>query len=401
MHSLPSSPYATLPASFLPPQTHRPPLRAWEESPNPPLPSKLPIQRDIWLAPLTTLRVGGYAQYFAKPTDIPSLCDCIAWAKTHNLPLWFLGGGSNLLIAEEGLAGLVIQPAMSSLRTQDEREDILVTADAGCSWDALVAWSVEQGLAGIECLSGIPGFVGAAPIQNIGAYGQEVSEVFVEAMLWDQEAMTTVLWDAQAWRFSYRHSRLKEEGERGRYLVLSITLRLRRDGQPSLRYRDLLEAFASQPAPTLRAVREGVIAIRKQKSMVLDENDPNTCSAGSFFTNPLVSTKEADLAEEALSKRAGEALKMPRYPTEEAGRCKLSAAWLIERSGIPKGYSEGAVGISTQHTLALVNRGGAKAEDITTFARQIQRRVQAACGILLHPEVQSLGFATQREESTP
>jgi UDP-N-acetylmuramate dehydrogenase len=340
--------------------------------------------------------VGGYAQYFAKPTDIPSIFECIAWAKTHNLPIWLLGGGSNILIAEEGLGGLVLQPAISSLRAQDEQEDVLVTAGAGCSWDALVAWSVEQGLAGIECLSGIPGFVGAAPIQNIGAYGQEVSEVFVEAMLWDQEAMMTVIWDAQAWRFSYRHSRLKEEGERGRYIVLSITLRLRRDGRPSLRYRDLQEAFAGQPAPTLRAVRESVIAIRKQKSMVLDSNDPNTCSAGSFFTNPIVSEKEADLAEEALSRRAGETLKMPRYPTEETGRCKLSAAWLIERSGIPKGYGEGAVGISTQHTLALVNRGGAKAEDIIAFARQIQRRVQTACGILLHPEVQWIGFAKEK-----
>ncbi|MCB9642669.1 MAG: UDP-N-acetylmuramate dehydrogenase [Myxococcales bacterium] len=355
------------------------------------IPAGLAIEADVPLGPLTTLGVGGQADFLARPTTREELDACVAWASSFGLPICWLGGGSNVVIADAGLRGLVIQPRMREIRILSEQEGVThVWAEAGCLWDDLVRWSVEEDLAGIECLSGIPGHVGAAPIQNIGAYGQELSEVFVASELWDTHLRQVVRWTREDWRFAYRQSRLKEEGV-GRYAVLSVTLALQRGGAPSLRYRDLQSHFAETAVPSLVAVREAVLTIRRQKSMVWDAEDPNARSAGSFFTNPIVEEHEAKKAYARLEKILQEGDKMPMFPTAD-GKVKLSAAWLIERCGMPRGYGEGRVGLSTRHTLALVNRGDALASEVVAFARHIQSRVLEKCGIHLHPEPVWLGF---------
>ncbi len=356
------------------------------------IPADLPIEADVCLAPLTTLGVGGVASYFARPVDVASLEACVAWAEASGLRVWWLGGGSNVVIADQGLRGMVIQPQMRAICVVSEEGGCVnVRAEAGCVWDDLVAWSVERGFAGIECLSGIPGHVGAAPIQNIGAYGQELRDVFVEAEVWDKQTRQVVRWGSEDWRFGYRHSRLKEESD-GRYAVIAVVLGLQKAGTPSLRYRDVQAYFVGRSAPSLQAVREAVLTIRRQKSMVWDLGDPNARSAGSFFTNPILSRSTAETVRERLAERLVDGEQMPMYPTEQDTHVKLSAAWLIERCGMPKGYGDGQVGLSQRHTLALINRGGASATEVMAFARHIQQRVQDACGVFLHPEPVGLGF---------
>ncbi len=356
------------------------------------IPVGLPIEAEVELAPLTTLGVGGMADYLGRPKDVASLVACVDWAEAEGLRVWWLGGGSNVVIADQGLRGLVIQPQMREISVIGQESSLVwVRAEAGCVWDDLVQWSVERGLAGIECLSGIPGHVGAAPIQNIGAYGQELREVFVESELWDREARCVVRWEVGDWRFGYRESRLKQEGG-SRYAVLAVVLGLWQGKAPLLRYRDVQAYFAGRSDPSLREVRDAVLTIRRQKSMVWDLDDPNARSAGSFFTNPVILRSAVDAVRERLAQGLVDGEQMPVYPTEQQTHVKLSAAWLIERCGMPRGYGDGTVGISQRHTLALINRGGASASEVMAFARHIQQRVQEVCGVCLQPEPIALGF---------
>jgi len=331
------------------------------------------LERDVPLAPFTTLGVGGAARYFVRASSVDELRAALDWSDG---PTFILGGGSNLLIADEGFDGLVIRVELRGITVESEDDYAMVKVGAGEPWDAFVRFAVQNGWAGLECLSGIPGLTGATPIQNVGAYGQEVSETIARVEVLDRrEGIVKWLtnWDC---RFGYRSSLFKNV-ERDRYVVLSVTFRLKRNGSATIRYPELLKEVGSKT--DLTSVRDAVIAIRRRKGMVLDPNDPDTRSDGSFFMNPIV---DAQLAESLPE--------MPKFPSD--GGVKLSAAWLIEHAGFQKGFTRGRAGISTKHTLAIVNRGGAKAKEVLELVRMIQEKVREQFGIELQPEPNFVGF---------
>ena len=348
----------------------------------------LDLREQFPLAPLSTLGVGGPARYYARVTSEDSVREAVEWARARDLPLLVLGGGSNVVLADAGHPGLVLHLVTRGIETRPVRETVEVTAEAGEPWDALVAAAVAQGWAGVECLSGIPGLVGATPIQNVGAYGQEVGETVSAVDALDlQTGRVERLTSAQC-GFAYRDSRFKS-ADRGRFIVLRVTYALRPGGPPAVRYAELarnLEERGLGP-PSLAEVREAVIGLRRRKSMVLDPEDPNARSVGSFFTNPIVPAAVADELEAVLRRdgilREGE--HPPRFPAGD-GRVKLSAAWLIERAGLAKGYQRGNVGLSSRHTLAIVNRGGAAASEVVALAREVRERVHDRFGVTLVPE---------------
>lgn len=287
-----------------------------------------------------------------------------------------LGGGSNLLIGDRGFPGLVVHVVIDGVDYAVAGGSTEVTAGAGESWDGLVAAVVGRGLAGVECLSGIPGFVGATPIQNVGAYGQEVAETIVRVEVVDRSTAEVLSIANSECAFGYRDSRFKQ-ADRDRYIVTSVTYRLENDGAPAVRYPELRRhlEITGVEQPSLGAVREAVLAIRRRKSMVVDTSDPDSRSAGSFFTNPIVTSEAADqIGIEG----------MPRYPAGD--HVKLSAAWLIEQAGFARGHVAGNVGLSTKHTLAIVNRGGGTAREVVALAREIRRRVYDRFGVELVPE---------------
>jgi UDP-N-acetylmuramate dehydrogenase len=346
------------------------------------------IRHGVPLAPLTTFELGGPAAHFTEATDDAAITEALRWAGARDMPVAILGGGSNLVVADAGFDGLVIRVATRGRTFQPLSDGAVgVTAAAGEPWDELVAETVARGLAGLECLSGIPGLAGATPIQNVGAYGQEVAQTIRTVRVLDRETLATSELDAAACVFGYRDSRFKREPHR--FVVLAVTFDLRPGGAPALRYPELAAALASTSAPTLADVRAAVLALRAKKSMVIAPADPNRRSAGSFFMNPIVAAAEAD----AVARRAGVAPEaMPRFPAGP-GRVKLSAGWLIERAGFPRGTRRGPVGVSTAHALALVNLGGARTEQLLSFAVEIRDSVQARLGVLLSPEPVLLGTA--------
>jgi UDP-N-acetylmuramate dehydrogenase len=357
----------------------------------PPRPAAL--AENVPLAPLTTLQVGGPARWFLKAPDTETVRAGLAWARAQDLPFWVLGGGSNVVIADAGLPGLVVQPCGKRRQMgQGDQEFAYVHVEAGAPWDELVAWTVSQGLGGLECLSGIPGLTGAAPVQNIGAYGQEVADVLDAIDVLDLRTGELARRPAAACGFGYRDSVFKRSP--GRWLVLSVTLRLRREARPEARHTQVREAVGdlhALPAGAvgLQQVRDAVLALRRSKSMVVDPADPDSRSAGSFFQNPVVPAQLADSAATRLDDALQPGETMPRWTTPLG--IKLSAAWLIERSGMPKGYGTGPVGLSQHHTLALVNRGGATAADVMAFAAHVQDRVRQATGVQLDPEPVRMG----------
>ena len=346
------------------------------------------IQEFLPLAPYTTLGLGGAARYFAACRTDAELRDGIAHARERGLPLLILGGGSNLVIADEGFDGLVLKLETRGTSREDAPGGVRLTVAAGEAWDEFVRLSVEQGLSGVECLSGIPGSVGATPIQNVGAYGQEVSQTIAAVAATDIRTGESRSFLNAECRFGYRQSRFKLE-DAGRYAVTGVTFMLQEDGRPQIRYPELQKNVASTVdlealspgAPALQAVRECVLALRRKKSMVLDPSDPNTKSAGSFFTNPVVSCEAADRLR---ARHAG----LPSYPSGTG--VKLPAAWLVEHAGFPKGDRYGGAAISENHSLALVNRGTTTAE-LLSLARRIQDAVQEQFGIRLEREPVVIG----------
>jgi UDP-N-acetylmuramate dehydrogenase len=293
-----------------------------------------------------------------------------------------LGGGSNLVVADAGIEALVVAMGLRGVTTRAVDGAVEVTAAAGEPWDALVATTVARGWAGLECLSGIPGLVGATPMQNVGAYGQEVSDTVVAVRALDLERGEVVAVAARDCGFAYRDSRFRS-GEPGRWAILAVTYRLRPGGRPTVDYADVERRLAARGirAPTLGDVRESVLAIRRAKSMTLDQpDDPNRRSCGSFFLNPIVSAAEA----ERVRARADDPA-MPSWRQAD-GRVKLSAAWLIERTGFARGERAGPVGLSTRHTLAVVAHEGASARDVLEFAHRLEAAVEARFGVRLHRE---------------
>jgi len=345
------------------------------------VPTMLSPVEHVPLAPHCTLRVGGAARYFVEAADEAAVLAAVEWAAARDLPVHVLGGGSNLVIADEGVDGLVLKIALRGVTAREVAGAVEVTAAAGEPWDALVRHTVERGWAGLECLSGIPGLVGATPIQNVGAYGQEVSDTLTAVRALDRERRRVVALGPAKCGFGYRDSLFKSRAP-GRYVVLAATYRLAPGGASNLGYADIARELEARGVgrPSLAEVREAVLRVRRSKSMVLDPGDPNARSCGSFFLNPLVDA--AALA--GLEARAA-GLAMPRWP-EPDGRVKLSAAWLIERAGFRRGQTEGPVGLSTRHTLAIVCHDGARARDVVAFARRVRAGVEARFGVRLRPE---------------
>jgi UDP-N-acetylmuramate dehydrogenase len=349
------------------------------------------LQENIPLAPLTTIRIGGPARYFVEAGTVGEVQEAVTFARSRDLPLFTLGGGSNLLIADAGWPGLVLKIAIQGIDRRsghDEDGKILFDAGAGESWDKFVSHAVMARCAGVECLSGIPGSVGGTPVQNVGAYGQEVSDTIASVKVLDLKDNQLRELCPEACGFGYRAS-IFNTTERGRFIVLRVTYALTPWGSPRVTYDELKRHFEGRETPpNLAETREAVRHIRARKGMLIVPGDPDSQSAGSFFKNPVLSQEQhADLKQRA----AARGLTVPSYPALET-RKKVSAAWLVERSGFAKGFGSERVGISTRHALAIVNRGGATAAEVLALKEQIQQRVEAIWGIRLEPEPVMVGF---------
>lgn len=346
------------------------------------------MRENVPLAPFTTLKIGGVARFFLGATSEDEVSGAFRFASENNLDLFVLGGGSNVLISDSGFDGLVLQVALKGVSGFQEKDGtVYVTAQAGEDWDAFVEFCVANGLQGLECMSGIPGFVGGTPVQNVGAYGQEVSETIVSVRAFDRKTGEVLNLNNADCGFSYRTS-IFNTSRRDRFIVLSVTYALTKNGDPQITYKDLKEIFRER-IPSLAETREAVLNIRRAKSMVIDETDPNSRSAGSFFKNPIVSTADfAPVEKKAVETGAGS---VPTFPAGE-GKVKIPAAWLIERSGFEKGYRKGRAGLSARHTLAVVNLGGATAEEIIALKNEIQRGVLEKFSISLQTEPVFVGF---------
>ncbi|MBV9215193.1 MAG: UDP-N-acetylmuramate dehydrogenase [Acidobacteria bacterium] len=335
------------------------------------------IQENVPLAPHTTLGVGGAARFFARVTSEKDVVSALEFAVAKGVAVFVLGGGSNLLVSDDGFPGLVIHIALRGISAQGET----ITAAAGEDWDSFVEHMVQQDLGGVECLSGIPGFVGGTPVQNVGAYGQEVADTIISVRCLDRHTRGFVELSSEECKFTYRTSIFNSE-MRDRYIVLGVTFSLEKGGEPKVFYKDLVEHFDGRH-PTLIEVREAVLKIRRSKSMVMDPTDPNSRSAGSFFKNPIVERTRLGELED----------KFGRVPFFEYGdRVKIPAAWLIEHAGFCKGYKLGRAGTSSNHSLALINRNGATAKDLIALKDKIQAGVREKYGIELIPEPVFLGF---------
>lgn len=353
-------------------------------------PSPTPWLQDVPLGPRTTMGTGGSAERLLYWHDTEELHEGLRRARDSGWATWLLGGGSNVLIADAGLPGLVLVPRGGGIRVMAMGPDTWeVQVDAGVVWDDLVAWSVARGLGGLECLSGIPGLVGSAPIQNIGAYGQEVAQVITAVEELDTGTLATRHRGVADCRFAYRDSAWKREP--GRAIVTRVHMRLGVGAAPCTTYAQVADALSgaslARGKSGLHAVRETVLALRRAKGMVVDPSDPDSRSCGSFFVNPVIQQDAPDAAAWTARVRAKEA---PGWPQPD-GSMKLSAAWLIEHSGMARGYGDGPVGLSTKHTLALVNRGGATTAQVFAFGTEVTRRVAESWGVALAREPVLLG----------
>jgi|SRR6185437_9385679 len=332
------------------------------------------FREHIPLAAYTTFKIGGPARWFAEALTEADILEAVEFARARNLPLFPLGGGSNLLVADAGFSGLVLRIGLTGIAQQDN----LFAVAAGENWDGFVSHAVGLDFAGIECLAGIPGTVGGTPIQNVGAYGQEVSEAVVSVRALNLATLKFREFSNADCGFSYRRS-IFNSNERGKHIVTGVRYRLLQSGQPKIAYADLRRYFQDSAAPSQREVSDAVRAIRRGKGMFIVAGDPDCRSAGSFFKNPIIS------AEHYARIAAKEAVEVPKYPAGEDA-VKIPAAWLLERAGFHKGFAMGEAGISTRHTLALVNRGSAKAADILALRDRIVAEVEARFGIRLEPE---------------
>jgi UDP-N-acetylmuramate dehydrogenase len=342
------------------------------------------LLEDVPLAARSTLGVGGPARFFVEARDDASVVEALEWAERTRVGVRVLGGGSNVVVSDAGFSGLVLHVALRGVEHVERGGAVEVTARAGEPWDALVGLAVERGWSGLECLSGIPGLVGATPIQNVGAYGQDVSETITRVRVLDRRTRSVRELTNAECRFAYRDSFFKSE-EPERFVVLDVTYRLAAGGAPSVRYAELERKLAGMTAPALDDARRAVIELRRAKSMVLDSKDENARSCGSFFVNPIVG------ADEFRDVEARAAERVPHWEQSD-GRVKLPAAWLIEHAGFHKGERLGAAGLSSRHALAIVARAGARAGDVVALARQIRARVDDRFGVRLAPEPVFWGF---------
>ncbi|ADD45269.1 UDP-N-acetylmuramate dehydrogenase [Stackebrandtia nassauensis] len=335
------------------------------------------------LATLTTLRLGGPAKRLVEAADARELVDVVRTADSANEPVLLVAGGSNLVIGDAGFDGTAVVIRSSGAEVAVDGDDVLVTVAAGHNWDSLVERAVAEGWSGIECLSGIPGSAGATPIQNVGAYGQEVAETIETVTVYDRELGETVVFTAADCRFAYRDSVFKHSD---RFLVLDVRYRLRRSRRSApIRYAETARTLGIEAGETVDATvaRETVLKLRRGKGMVLDAADHDTYSAGSFFINPVVEPDVIDV----IAAKAGKP--PPNWPAGD--KVKTSAAWLIAQAGFEKGYGHDGVSISTKHTLALTNRGDGTTAALLRLADEVRAGVEAAFGVRLRPEPTLVG----------
>jgi UDP-N-acetylmuramate dehydrogenase len=347
------------------------------------------------LSELTTLRLGGPANRIVEARTEPEVVTAVAGADAAGEPLLVLAGGSNVVVADEGFPGTVLRIATRGIaQSPTAGGQVALEVQAGEPWDPFVARCLDRGLAGVECLAGIPGSVGATPIQNVGAYGQEVSETIRSVRVLDRDTDTVETLDASACGFTYRSSAFKRTPRR--WVVLAVTFVLERSGRSApIRYGELaraLDAALGDTAP-LHAVRDAVLALRRRKGMVVDAADPDSVSAGSFFTNPVLDAAEFAALERRAAERLGDDAAPPAFP-EPDGRVKTSAAWLIERAGFQRGQGDpDGIAISAKHTLALTNRGQGTTAELVALAREIAGGVRERFGVELVPEPVFVGHA--------
>lgn len=346
------------------------------------------VEENKPLAPFTSFGVGGPARWFIEASSEEDIAAAVTWAQEKSVPLFVLGGGSNLLVADRGFKGLVLRVGLKGVERRDQAHEIVYRVGAGEDWDPFVQRTVDDDCAGLECLAGIPGTVGGTPVQNVGAYGQEVADSIERVRIYDLQRGLIVEYPAQECGFAYRYSRFNTV-DAGRYVVTRVDYRLSPGGEPKLSYADLQREFLGRSTPRLAEVAEAVRRIRRSKGMLLVQGDPDSRSAGSFFKNPVV-------GRELLSQLAQVAGREPPWfdpgPGAQVGCAKIPAAWLIEQAGFAKGFVQGRTGISSRHTLALINRGGAKATEILELANEIASRVEVRFGVRLEKEPVLLGF---------
>lgn len=335
---------------------------------------------------LTTIGVGGPAEPFVEVADVPALRDTLRGAGSEGRPVFVLGGGSNIVVSDKGFAGWVVHIGMKGCRKEGDGEFVRVEVGAGEDWASFVAQCVSEGLSGVECLSGIPGTAGGTPVQNVGAYGQEVSQTVSEVAVWDRAKERLVVMKAQECGFGYRTSTFKHGGLASGPVVTGVTFRLQRSAlsQP-LRYGELARYMGAAlgARPPLQETALAVLELRRKKGMVLDAADPDTKSAGSFFTNPV-------LSDDQISDLDRLAPGVPRFSV--TGGTKVPAAWLVEHAGFARGFEMGAAAISSKHALAITARAGASASDVITLARAVRDGVMACFGVRLRPEPVLVGL---------
>ena len=346
------------------------------------------------LAPLCSLELGGPARYLVEALDEETVIGALHWARECGIAVIVLGGGSNVVIADRGFDGLVVLMVQRGIEMRREGGAVRITAQAGEPWDPFVQLTVSEGLAGIECLSGIPGLVGAVPVQNVGAYGQEVSETISSVRVLDRKTLKISEMAPKECRFAYRTSIFKNE-QADRFVILAVSFTLLPGGPAAVRYAELKSAIgASNVEPTLAHAREAVIALRRRKSMVFDPTDENRRSVGSFFLNPVVSAEKATyIVENTLSDGVvSNSYDIPQFPVE-GGKVKLAAGWLLEHAGVRMGKRRGPVGVSSRHVLALVHHGGGTTSELLEFARHVRNAVAERFDVMLKPEPVLIGFA--------
>ncbi|WP_181791695.1 UDP-N-acetylmuramate dehydrogenase [Streptomyces phytophilus] len=346
------------------------------------------VRHDAPLAPLTTLRLGGPAARLVTATTDAEVVDAVRAADAAGTPLLVVGGGSNLVVSDAGFPGTALRIATEGFALDGTALELA----AGETWSDAVSRTVDAGLAGIECLAGIPGSAGATPIQNVGAYGQEVAETITEVVAYDRTTGETVTVPGADCGFSYRHSRFKADP--ARFVVLRVRFRLADEGGLSapIRYGEAARMLGVSPGERVPAAqaRDVVLKLRAGKGMVLDPEDHDTWSAGSFFTNPILDGEAHAAFLDRVARRLGPDAHPPAFPAGE-GLTKTSAAWLIDRAGFTRGYGTGQARISTKHTLALTNRGSATTEDLLALAREVRDGVRDAFGVTLVNEPVTVG----------
>lgn len=349
---------------------------------------KIKIVENQPMASLTTFDVGGPARYSTSVRSVPDLLEALDFAKTQSAPVLVLGGGSNVLVSDGGFNGIVIRNMIKGIAGRREGDCFFVHAGSGENWQRFVDWSISENFQGLECLAGIPGTVGAAPVQNIGAYGQEVSEAIESVEAFEIDSGKPVLLSNEECRFGYRSSIFNSTQE-ARYFITGVTFRLKVNGKPAIVHSDLALRLKNVTDCTVKQVRDTVLAIRAGKGLLVRKGYERFRCAGSFFKNPvLVSEKYKEV--EQMVERMG-TFSAWSWPLGE-DEIKISAAQLIQGAGFIRGYRQGNVGLSPKHTLIIIAYRKASGSEIIEFAQEVQRKVREKFGILLQPEIRLVGF---------